>query len=447
MAPNDAPSGASAGAANNTVHELDASAASERRSYTLFVLVVVFTSSHVDRQIMGILGQPIKESLALSDTQLGMLTGIVFALFYATLGMPMAMWADRRNRRNLIAFSVFTWSFMTAACAFAQNFTQLLLARIGVGVGEAGSNPPSHSIIADLYPPAERATAMAIFGTGINWGILIGFLVGGWINEWYGWQAAFLIVGLPGLIIAAVVRFTVKEPPRGLSEGADPSAQGAPPAFGEVLRWLRGQGTLLHVIAAGTLIAFTGYASVIWIPVYLVRIHELGTGETGTYLALLIGVGGAFGIYAGGRLADWLGQRRGPGWGIWIVALAALLSIGPLIYALLAATAQQALIGYALPAMLGTVYVAPSFAIIQNLTPLRMRSVVAAINLFILNIVGLGLGPFTVGFLSDQFEPRYGDDSLRYALLCTLLITLWACCHCYAAGARLQRAAKTSGSD
>ena len=154
---------------------------SRQKKYTLFVLVLVFTSSHVDRQIMGILGQPIKESLQISDTQLGLLTGIMFAVFYATLGMPMAMWADRRNRRNLISFSVFLWSGMTALCGAAVSFTQLLLLRIGVGVGEAGSNPPSHSIIADLYPKEQRATAMAIFGTGINWGILIGFLVGGWI--------------------------------------------------------------------------------------------------------------------------------------------------------------------------------------------------------------------------------------------------------------------------
>ena len=161
-----------------------------QKNYTLFVLVLVFTSSHVDRQIMGILGQPIKESLQISDTQLGLLTGIMFAVFYATLGMPMAMWADRRNRRNLISFSVFLWSGMTALCGAAASFTQLLLLRIGVGVGEAGSNPPSHSIIADLYPKEQRATAMAIFGTGINWGILIGFLVGGWINEWYG-RASF----------------------------------------------------------------------------------------------------------------------------------------------------------------------------------------------------------------------------------------------------------------
>ena len=286
------------------------------------MLVLVFTSSHIDRQIMGILGQPIKESLLISDTQLGLLTGIMFAVFYATLGMPMAMWADRHNRRNLISFSVFLWSLMTALCGAAANFVQLLLLRIGVGVGEAGSNPPSHSMIADLYPPEQRSTAMAIFGTGINWGILFGFLLGGWINEWFGWRTAFVVVGLPGILLAIAVRLTVKEPPRGYSEQL--SATIKPPAFWDVVKFMWRTPVLRHIVIAGALISFTGYASVIWIPIYLVRIHEMGTGEAGTYLALLIGVGGALGIYLGGRLADFLSARHGQQWLPWVIALANL---------------------------------------------------------------------------------------------------------------------------
>ena len=416
---------------------------SERqRGYTLFVLVLVFTSSHVDRQIMGILGQPIKESLMISDTQLGLLTGIMFAFFYATLGMPMAMWADRRNRRNLITFSVFTWSLMTALCGAAQNFTQLLLLRIGVGVGEAGSNPPSHSMIADLYPPERRATAMAIFGTGINWGILIGFLVGGWINEWYGWKTAFVVVGLPGILLAALVRYTVKEPPRGYSENITEIQP--PPPFWDVVKFLWNNHVLRNVIIAGTLVAFTGYASVIWVPIYLVRIHEMGTGAVGSYLALLIGVGGALGIYTGGRIADSLARLWGPQWLPWIIAIASIFTIPMLYLAFVAETASAAIWAYAIPAALGTVYVAPGFALIQNETPLHMRSVAAAINLFVVNIIGLGLGPFTVGFLSDQFVPAYGDDSLRYALMCTLVIIVWSIFHYYRAGVLLRRRASES---
>jgi len=411
-----------------------------QKNYTLFILVLVFTSSHVDRQIMGILGQPIKESLQISDTQLGLLTGIMFAVFYATLGMPMAMWADRRNRRNLISFSVFLWSGMTALCGAASSFTQLLLLRIGVGVGEAGSNPPSHSIIADLYPKEQRATAMAIFGTGINWGILIGFLVGGWINEWYGWRTAFVVVGLPGIFLALLVRFTLKDPPRGYAEAKGKELpKVTPPPFWSVVKFMLHNPVLRNIVAAGSLIAFTGYASVIWIPIYLVRIHGMGTGEVGTYLALFIGVGGAVGIYLGGRMADFLAARHGEQWLPWLVAIASLLGLPFLYFCFTAATQTGALWAYALPAALGTVYVAPGFALIQNQTPTQMRSVAAAINLFISNIIGLGLGPFSVGFFSDMFSPEYGLDGLRYALMTSLVVILWGSFHYYRTGVLLKR--------
>ena len=408
-----------------------------QRRYTLFMLVLVFTSSHVDRQIMGILGQPIKESLLISDTQLGLLTGIMFAVFYATLGMPMAMWADRNNRRNLISFSVFLWSLMTALCAAATNFMQLLLLRIGVGVGEAGSNPPSHSMIADLYPPEKRSTAMAIFGTGINWGILIGFLVGGWINEWYGWRTAFVVVGLPGILLALLVRYTVKDPPRGYSESLKQEV--AAPGFWEVVGFIWRSSVLRHIVAAGALVSFAGYASVIWVPIYLVRIHGMGTGEVGSYLALLIGVGGAIGIYLGGRIADFLSARRGEQWLPWVVALSSLISLPMLYLTFMAPTPMTAIAAYVLPAMLGTLYVAPGFALIQNSTPLEMRSVAAAINLFITNIVGLGLGPFTVGFFSDFFSQSYGEDGLRWGLATTIIILLWGVFHYWRCGVMIKR--------
>jgi len=408
-----------------------------QRRYTLLMLVLVYTSSHVDRQIMGILGQPIKESLMISDTQLGLLTGIMFAVFYATLGMPMAMWADRNNRRNLISFSVFLWSLMTALCAAATNFLQLLLLRIGVGVGEAGSNPPSHSMIADLYPPEKRSTAMAIFGTGINWGILIGFLVGGWINEWYGWRTAFAVVGLPGILLALLVRFTVKEPPRGYSEAV--TQEVAAPGFWAVVGFIWRSSVLRHIVAAGALVSFAGYASVIWIPIYLVRIHGMGTGEVGSYLALLIGVGGAIGIYLGGRLADFMSARRGEQWLPWVVALSSLISLPLLFLTFMAQTPMAAIAAYVVPAMLGTLYVAPGFALIQNSTPLEMRSVAAAINLFITNIIGLGLGPFTVGFFSDYFAQSHGADGLRWGLATTIVILIWGIFHYWRCGLMIKR--------
>jgi len=393
---------------------------------------------------MGILGESIKESLLISNTQLGLLTGIMFALFYATLGMPMAMWADRNNRRNLITFSVFTWSFMTAICGLAQNFWQLALARIGVSVGEAGSNPPSHSIIADLYPPEQRATAMAIFGTGINWGILLGFLIGGWVAEWYGWRVVFFVVGLPGLVLAAIVQFTVKEPQRGYSErlsGTKPETskpESAPP-FWTVARFMAGNPILRNIVLAGTLMAFSGYAAVLWVPTYLQRVHSMGVGETGSYLAVIIGIGGALGIFLAGRLADRLSARLGPHWPAWVVGIANLITLPFLYVTFIAPSGHTALLAYIIPAALGTVYVACGFAIIQNQTPLPMRSVSASINLFISNMIGLGAGPAWVGFMTDRFETEYGVDALRYALITTLVVVFWSCWHYWRAGIWLRR--------
>lgn len=194
------------------------------RRYVLGVLTAVYVSNYVDRQILAILLEPIKHTFQLSDTQLGFLSGISFAIFYATLGVPIAMWGDRGNRRGIIALATLVFSVMTAVCGLAQSFAQLALARIGVGIGEAGSSPPSHSIVADLYRPHERATALAIFALGVNIGILIGFMAGGWINEIFGWRAAFFVVGAPGLLLALLVRLTVREPPRGQSEARRPSA-------------------------------------------------------------------------------------------------------------------------------------------------------------------------------------------------------------------------------
>src|SRR5690554_4921864 len=181
------------------------------RRYALFILVLTYTSSHVDRNIVGILIQPLKADLLLSDTQLGFLSGIAFALFYATLGIPIAIWADRSNRRNIIAWAIAIWSLMTAVCGLAQNFWQLAAARIGVGIGEAGSSPPSHSMLSDLYPKEKRSSAMALYALGVYFGIMIGFLVGGFVADAWGWRAAFFIVGIPGLLIAQIGRASCRE--------------------------------------------------------------------------------------------------------------------------------------------------------------------------------------------------------------------------------------------
>ena len=410
------------------------------RSYTLFLLVIVFTSSHVDRQIVAILQEPIKQAFQISDTELGLLTGVMFALFYATLGMPMAMWADRRSRRNLITFSITLWSAMTVLCGAAVQFWQLLLARIGVGVGEAGSNPPSHSIISDLYGPEERATAMAIFGLAVNLGVMLGYLIGGWVNEWIGWRWAFVVAGVPGLLIALMVRFSMTEPPRGYSEGITEKPP-APP-FWDVVRAMWANSAIKHLLSANILISFTGYAGIAWAPVYFQRVHGMTTGESGTWLALMIGIGGGLGTFLAGYFSDRLAKFN-EGWRAWVVSVACLIYVPMAIYGFMADNATDALIGFAGPAILGGAYIGVNFALLQGQLAIEMRSVGAAINLFLLNIVGLGLGPLVVGIISDLTAPTAGIDSVRYGLMFTLIIIAWGAIHQFRVGQLLQKQAAT----
>ncbi len=402
--------------------------------------MLVFTSSHVDRQIITILQEPIKTTFALADWQLGLMTGVTFALFYATLGMPMAMWADRRSRRNLITFAISLWSAMTVLCGVATQFWQLLLARIGVGVGEAGSNPPSHSIISDLYPAADRGTALAIFGLGVNLGIMLGYLIGGWVNEWWGWRWALIIAGVPGLLIALLVRFTLTDPPRGYADGIADKPP-APP-FWTVARMMWQSSIIRQLLMANALIAFSGYAAVAWIPVYFQRVQGLSTGESGTYLALAIGVGGGIGTFFGGYLSDKL-ARIDEGWRGWVVVVALMLSTVPAVLCYSTSDPFWAMFWFLPPAILGTVYIGTNFAILQSQAPLETRSVAAAINLFVLNIIGLGLGPLTVGAISDYMEPSVGIDSIRYGLYATVAAMAWGALHEWRCGHLLSRAAKT----
>jgi predicted MFS family arabinose efflux permease len=416
----------------------------EYRRYALILLLLVYTSSHVDRQILAILLEPIKQELALSDTQLGFLSGIAFAIFYATLGIPIAMWADRGNRRNIIALALTIWSGMTVLCGLAASFWQLALARIGVGIGEAGSSPPSHSMIADMYPPAERATAMGTFSLGVNFGLLIGFLIGGWINQWYGWRAAFWVVGAPGLALALLVRYTLHEPPRGYAEGLRTTSHEAP-SLRAVAAHMWSTPALRHVAAGATLASFVGYGVVLWLPAFLVRSHGLQSGVIGTLLALGFGIFGGIGTYMGGRLADHLGKRD-IRWNVWVVSIAILLALPFTVFFYLAKETSAALMIGIMPALLGGVYLAPSFALNQGLVSVRMRSVASAILLFILNIIGLGLGPQTVGILSDAFSVRFGSESLRYALLTLACVNVWTAAHYFMAGRTLQEDLRKNSS-
>ena len=421
------------------------------RRYALAVLVLGYTSSHIDRNIVGILVEPIKNDLGVSDTAMGFLSGIAFAVFYATLGLPIAIWADRNNRRNIIALSVAIWSGMTALCGLASNFLQLALARIGVGIGEAGSSPPSHSMIADLYSAEERSGAMAIYSLGVYFGIMIGFFIGGWVAEWWGWRAAFLIVGLPGLLIALLVRYTLIEPPRGHADGVT-AAPVEPLDVGKFIAQISSgfaqlwnNATNRHVVLGITLVSFIGYGAIAWGPAFLIRNHGMTPGQVGTFLGPIVGVAGGLGAFLGGRLADML-AKRDRRWNAWIIVAAKLIAIPFIVAFYLVEETKLALLIYLPVSFLNAFYLGPSFAMIQSLTPLKMRALASAIMLFVLNFIGLGFGPQLVGILSDALRDTWGNESLRYALLFTTPIHLWGAWHYFLAGRALGRAPTANAS-
>ena len=407
------------------------------RSYALVLLTIVYTFNFIDRQLLSILQESIKADLGLSDTQLGLLTGFAFALFYVTAGIPIARWADRGNRRNIVSIAVGLWSLMTAVSGFVQNYSQLLMARVGVGVGEAGGSPPAHSIISDIYPPERRASALSFYSMGVNIGILFGFLFGGWLNEIAGWRVAFMVVGLPGVLIAFVVRFTLKEPIRGLSENKVVSSEQVP--IGHVLALLWSRSSFKHMAFGAALNAFAGYSTSSWTASFMIRSHGMTTGELGTWLAAIMGLGGAIGVYGGGLLAERLATRN-TRWYMWLPAITGAICVPFMIATYLAGSAYTALILSIVPGILFNVYLGNTLAMTHGLVGLRMRALASAILFFILNLIGLGLGPWSVGLLSDYLSnnPEYGVDSLRYAMLFLLpAVMSWSVVHLFLASRTL----------
>ncbi|HEX7038392.1 MAG TPA: MFS transporter [Pseudomonadales bacterium] len=409
-----------------------------RSWYALGVLFVVYVFNFIDRSIIAILAQPLKEDLGLSDTQLGFLGGIAFAIFYTFLGIPIARLADRAVRRDVLAVCLTIWSVMTAACAFVTNFWQLLAARVGVAVGEAGGSPPSHSMIADMFPVETRATALAIYSLGIPVGSMIGSLAGGWLNELFDWRTAFLVVGLPGVALAVILRFTVAEPVRGASEAAKAPDEEMP-SVKEAFRHLWSLKSFRYLALAGALHSFVGYGVGYWLPAFFIRSHGLETGEIGTWLFYL-GFAGMTGTFLGGWLGDRL-ARRDQRWYVWMPAIATLVSVplSAIVY-----THDDHVVAFVVasaPYLLGATYLGPTFALTQNLVGLRMRALASSILLFVLNLIGMGLGPQFTGILSDVLNANtsLGSESLRWALVTVLLFNVAATGFYLIAGRYLRR--------
>jgi len=395
-----------------TTHAPTAAPSAAYARYVLGMLTIVYMLNFVDRQIIAILSPAIKADLGLSDSMLGLLKGLAFVLLYSIMGVPIAWAADRFSRVNIISLALAVWSGFTALSGFAANAAQLAIARVGVGVGEAGCSPPAHSLISDYFPKEKRASALATYSLGIPFGQMFAFLAGGFMLQELGWRYAFFLVGLPGVLLAIVFRLTVKEPVRGAIDGA----QGAPVKILPGLKTLLAIPSLWGVTAGVTLASFTGYGIGLWVVDFYFRTYQLTYLEITLPLALLNGVAYGLGTYFGGWLTDRIGARD-KGAYAWLPGLGMLVTIPSGLLAVWSPTALGAFLWTA-PFVIGLgMYLGPSFALVQTLAPVRLRAFATAVFFFVLNLIALGGGPLWVGAASDMLAGTYGETtSLRIAL-------------------------------
>lgn len=390
---------------------------------TLGVLLVVYIFNFLDRQIVTILAEPIAKDIGLSDTQIGVLTGLSFALLYSTLGLPIARLADRprTDRVKLIAAAVAVWSLATALCGGARSFAQLAIARVFVGVGEAGGTPPAHSLITDVAAPEKRARAFAIYQLGPPIGGLIGMVLGGALAGSVGWRMAFVIVGLPGLVLAVLVILLLRDPRR----AGGPSLQAQPLPLGEALRQIVSSRAMRLLLATAGFASFATYGVLIWTTIFFQRSHGLTPAETGLWFGLVNGIGSILGVWLGGQIGD-RHRLKGKQHLLTIPALAQLLSVPFLLAALLVPDWRVSMVLLFPAIVLNWLYVAPYYSAVQGLVPPATRAVASAAILFMQNLIGLGLGPVLLGFCSDLLKPAYGTESVRYVLFIAGLVSLIA---------------------
>jgi predicted MFS family arabinose efflux permease len=391
--------------------------------YVLGVLVLVYSFNWMDRYVLVILLEPIKHDLHLSDTQLGLLSGFAFALVYSAAGIPIARWADRSVRRSVIALGLLVWSAMTALSGLALTFPQLIAARFGVALGESACSPPACALLSDYFAPSRRATVMAIYGVGISIGMAMGMVIGGWANEFYGWRSAFMIVGIPGVFMALLVRLSIREPERGESElqGSDTELY----SLADTIRIIVSRKSFLAYALALGLCSFSGNAFETWTPVYLMRLYHMGTGTVGTWTGSIEGVGGIIGTMAGGLLADQLGKRD-MRWYLWLPAITTGAMV-PSMFIFLHTSRSWMFLFYFLTVICAGSYLAPVIAINQRIMPVRMRALTTALVYLLLNLIGPGAGPLAAGMLNDALARSYGNEAVRVSLSVTLLGAFVGC--------------------
>lgn len=386
--------------------------------YVLAMFTLVYTFNFIDRQILVILAEPIKDELGLSDTDLGWLTGLAFAALYVVLGIPVARYADKNNRKNVVVISLAVWSAMTAISGRAQNFFQLFLARVGVGVGEAGGSPPAHSVISDYFPQEKRATALSIYSTGIYFGIFLGYIIGGLIAKHYGWRMAFYAIGIPGVLFSVLLYFTVDEPVKG---ALDPQGEVKDtPKLMTVLKELFQKKTFVYVALGSGFNTFGTYGVGNFLPSFLQRVHDVDIVTAGLVLGGATGIGGMIGTFFGGYLSDRF-QHRDKRWYMWVPLIAGMANIIPSAILFFSGMPKLAMSMTFLTSCFTAFYLGPTIAVCHSLVNAKMRSLTSSILFFILNLIGLGMGPLSIGLLSDYFTPEYGNESLRWAFCITIL--------------------------
>lgn len=388
------------------------------RGYVLGLLLVVYIVNFVDRQVLAVLIEPIKRELELSDTQLGFLSGLAFALFYVSFGIPLARIADRRSRTRLITVCMIAWSGMTALCGAAANFGQLLAARIGVAVGEAGCVAPAHSIIADYFPPRQRAMAIAVFSSGASIGIFVGLMLGGVLSEAFGWRWTLVIIGLPGILVALLVHWTLREPLRGMSLGVD-AVVTRPGTLRADIGVLARRRSLLYIALGTGLQSMVIYGTASWLPAFYMRVHEMRVAEAGVTLAIINGLIAGVGAVAGGSIAGWLarGDQR---WLLWVPAIATTVATPLYLLAVLAPTSSASLLALAPASLLGAVYAPAALAATHGVSGSALRATGISLVLFVSNFIGIGGGALVVGIVSDMFAVAEPTVSLRYGLVVVL---------------------------
>jgi MFS family permease len=378
--------------------------------------------SQLDRAIMNVLVDPVRADLGLNDTEIGLLVGLAFAVFYSIAGFPLARFADRGSRRNLVSVALAVWSAMTAICGFTRSFVELFVARIGVGIGEAGCAPAAQSLIGDYFPPERRGRALSIYQLGVPIGIFIGSVVGGTLAEYFEWRTVFLIFGIPGLALALITRLFLKEPARGQAEGLVDT--GVEP-IGVVVRFFWGRPAMRHILIAATLHTLALGAQVTFNFTFLTRAHGLSSSEAGLVIGFLTGVFGVAGTYAGGWLGDRFGAKDAR-WYVWWLAIGALFSMPFSIVGYLSPVVSVSIGALAISAVGSYMYAGAAHVVAQSLAKPRMRAMTAAIMLFSMNLIGYGLGPPIAGLVSDALG---GEAALRYSLALTNVVLLWSCVH------------------